>query len=195
VGWWKKVQKLCPKNRFVADWWWKTMTSDDAYERFTRLFLQHEPEILQAVLFFVPQRADARDIVQETAVILWKHFGQYDAARPFANWAIGYARIQVRRFLRSTARRAELSEQAVTLLEGELDERGTGREQRDAALRECLERLPSASRGIIEGYYFHERTVEALATTHGRSAEAIYKTLQRLRASLLDCINTKTLHT
>ena len=167
------------------------MPPDDLYERFTRLFLQHEPEIFQAVLLFVPQRADARDVVQETAVVLWQQFAQYDAARPFANWAIGYARMQVRRFLRSGARRAKLSEQAVTLLEKAQDERAAGREQRDAALRECLEQLPETARSLIEGYYFHERTVEALAGAHGRSTEAVYKTLQRLRAALLDCIETK----
>ena len=167
------------------------MTSDDAYERFTRLFLEHEPEILQAVLVFVPQRADARDIVQETAVTLWQQFEQYDATRPFANWAIGYARMQVRRFLRSGARRAVLSEHAVELIESAQDERAGRKEQRDTALRECLEQLPPASREIIEGYYLQERTVEALAATHRRSAEAIYKTLQRLRAALLDCINSK----
>ena len=170
------------------------MTCDPAYERFTRLFLQHEPEILQAVLVIVPQRADARDIVQETAVVLWQQFAQYDASRPFVNWAVGYARIQMRRFLRSGARRAVLSELAATLIESAQDDRAHGKEERDAALRDCLEQMPQTSRSIIEGYYFDERTVETLASTHGRSAEAIYKTLQRLRAALLDCINAKLKH-
>lgn len=167
------------------------MKSDAAYERFTRLFLHHEPEILQAVLMFVPRRADARDIVQETAVTLWQQFANYDAARPFANWAIGYARIQVRRFLRSGAREASLSEQAVTLIEIAQDERAGSREKRSTALQDCLEQLPQTSRDIIEGYYFHELSVESLSGNHGRSTEAIYKTLQRLRAALLDCINAK----
>lgn len=167
------------------------MSSPDAYERFTRLFLQHEPEILRAVLVFVPQRTDARDIVQETAVTLWKQFDQYDPTRPFANWAIGYARMQVRRFLRGGARRASLSEQAAKLIESAQDGRAALKEKRDAALRECLDQLPVHSRELIAGYYFEERTVEALASAHGRTVEALYKTLQRLRAALLDCINSK----
>jgi hypothetical protein len=36
----------------------------DDHERFMRLFLQQEPEILRAVLVIVPHRADARDIVK-----------------------------------------------------------------------------------------------------------------------------------
>jgi RNA polymerase sigma-70 factor, ECF subfamily len=161
------------------------------HERFMRLFLEHEPTILRAVLVFVPERADARDIVQETAVALWKQFDQYDGTRPFANWAIGFARIQVRRFLRNGARRVALSERAAELIEQAQDERAAVKEKRDLALRECLDALPAQSRGIINGYYFEEQTVENLAQTHGRSVDAIYKTLQRLRASLLDCINSK----
>ena len=97
----------------------------------------------------------------------------------------------MRRFLRSVARQASLSEQALTLIEIAQDERASSKEKRSTALQNCLEQLPRASRDIIEGYYFHEVSVESLAGNHGRSTEAIYKTLQRLRAALLDCINAK----
>ncbi len=167
----------------------------DTYERFTRLFLHYEPEILRAVMMFVPGRADARDIVQETAVALWQQFEQYDPARPFANWAIGYARIQVRRWFRDSQRENRLSERAVEALLIADEECADDKEKRDAALRECLSAMPANSREIIEGYYFSERSVEALATNHGRSVDAIYKTLQRLRAGLLDCIHQKLAHT
>ena len=163
----------------------------DPYERFTRLFLQYEPEILRAVMMFVPSRADARDIVQETAVTLWQQFDQYDASRPFANWAIGFALIQVRRWFRNVEREGKFSEKAVEALLIADDERADDKEKRDAALRECLDAMPQNSREIIEGYYFAERGVDALAATHGRTVEAIYKTLQRLRAGLLDCIHHK----
>jgi RNA polymerase sigma-70 factor, ECF subfamily len=167
------------------------MPGPDAYERFTRLFLQHEPEILRAVMVIIPERADARDILQDTAVTLWKHFERYDPSRPFTNWALGYARIQMRRFLRSGARRATLSERAAVLLEQAQDERSLELESRDVALRECLAQLPAHSREVLLGYYFAECTVEQLAQSQGRSVEAIYKNLQRLRSALLDCITHK----
>lgn len=43
--------------------------AEDLHERFMRLFLEQEPALLRSVLVFVPHRADARDIVQETAEI------------------------------------------------------------------------------------------------------------------------------
>jgi RNA polymerase sigma-70 factor (ECF subfamily) len=161
------------------------------HERFMRLFLVHEPEILRSVLLFVPQRADARDIVQDTAVALWQHFSEYDPARPFVHWAVGFARIQVRRFLRSAHRRAALSERAAEVLIGAEEVPGACQERRDAALRECLGQLAPRQHEIIAGYYFHERSVETLAREHGCSIEALYKALQRIRQALLECISRK----
>ncbi|MDO8540217.1 MAG: sigma factor [Opitutaceae bacterium] len=92
------------------------MPTPDVHEQFMRLFLQHEPQILRMVLIYIPRQADARDVVQETAIALWQHFPDYDSARPFGSWASGFARMQVRRFLRRAHRRAYLHEQAVAVL-------------------------------------------------------------------------------
>lgn len=153
-----------------------------------RLFLEHEPEILRAVLVFVPQRADARDIVQDAAVALWKHFPEYDPARPFVSWACGFARIEIRRFLRKTARRAALTAQAAEALMASENAHGAALEERERNLQECLAKLPVDQRRLLDGYYAEEQSVEKLAQSHGRSIEATYKMLQRIRRTLLDCM-------
>ena len=63
----------------------------DDHERFMRLFLAHEREIMRLILIYVPQQADACDVLQETAVALWNRFSDYDPGRPFVNWACGFA--------------------------------------------------------------------------------------------------------
>lgn len=156
-----------------------------AHDRFMRLFLTHELAVLRAVLVHVPQRSDARDILQETAIALWKHFGNYDSSRPFVNWACGYARIEVRRFLRRAHRQALLSERAIALLE---TAEASCDAERERHLADCRAKLPPEARSILDGYYLEEESVEALARRHGRTVEAIYKTLQRVRRGLLECI-------
>lgn len=163
----------------------------DDHERFMRLFLAHEPALLRSVLVFVPHRADARDIVQETAVALWKHFPQYDPARPFVNWACGFARVEVLRYLRRAHRRAALSKQAVDALMNNEDAQASTLAERERFLVECRERLPTEQRRILEGYYLDEELVSTLAERHRRSVEAIYKVLQRIRHALLECIERK----
>ncbi len=164
---------------------------DEQHERFMRLFLAHEPAILRSVLVFVPHRHDARDIVQETAVALWRHFGDYDPARPFINWACGFARMEVRRYLRRAQRRATLSEQAVVALESTGQAQSGWLEESQRYLTECREHLATENRRILDGYYVDELSVEALAERHDRSVEAIYKILQRIRQALLDCMEQK----
>lgn len=47
-----------------------------------RLFLQSGREILRSVMTIVPNVADARDILQETALAFWKASDKYDPTRP-----------------------------------------------------------------------------------------------------------------
>lgn len=165
--------------------------ANDDHERFMRLFLEHEPAILRSVLVVVPQRADARDIVQETAVALWRHFADYDPTRPFVNWACGYARIEVRRFLRTRQRRAQLSEAAAVALLTTADADAAWDEACDRHLQECRERLAPEQRRVLDGYYLEELSIKALAERHTRSEEAVYKMLQRIRHALLECMERK----
>ena len=106
------------------------MDVDDAPERFTRLLLEYEPELLSSVLRIVPNRSDARDILQECSVALWRRLADYDSERPFVACAYGFLRIEVRRFLRKSQRRSQLTKRAADLLmqdqqqlSDELDER------------------------------------------------------------------------
>jgi RNA polymerase sigma-70 factor, ECF subfamily len=170
-------------------------SSTDDHELFMRLFLEHEPQILRAIMVLVPQRSDARDILQDTAVVLWQKFSDYDRNRPFTNWALGFARMHIRRFFRTLQRRNQLSEKAMEALLNEETEDQATFEKRHLALRSCLEELPTLPREMIEGYYLQEKDVSELATRHNKSVEAVYKSLQRLRRSLLECMNRKLAET
>ena len=55
------------------------MSNPCDHERFTRLLLEAEPTMLRSILVIVPNRTDARDILQETAVALWRRFETYDS--------------------------------------------------------------------------------------------------------------------
>src|SRR5436189_6463885 len=72
----------------------------DAHARFMRLFLASEKEIFRYVAVLVPRVADAQDVVQQTAVALWKKFDQYDPSQPFTPWACRFALLEARQFLR-----------------------------------------------------------------------------------------------
>ena len=157
-----------------------------------RLFLQSERELLRYVMVLVPNVSDARDVVQETAVALWQAIEKYDPARPFIPWASRFALNEARHYLRTERRRKRLIEEDVAaLLEARRAEIAPRLDARREYLVECLGRLPEDQRQMIRGYYFDEVPVESLAANLGRTTEAIYKALQRIRQALQACIERK----
>jgi RNA polymerase sigma-70 factor, ECF subfamily len=163
----------------------------DEHEKFTRLLLQHEPDMLRKVLVFVPQIQTAREIVQDTAVELWKHFHEYDPSRPFSAWAGGFALNQIRRRLRSDHRRRFLSEGALQVLADKAERTNRSSDAEVESLQECMGRLPEHHRQIIQGYYYDSIDVPALAASLNRSVDNVYKMLQRIRQMLADCVRAK----
>ena len=165
-----------------------TMDHQNDHERFTHLLLEAEPVMLRSILVVVPNRTDARDILQETAVALWRQFDSYDPKRPFVNWAMGFARIETRRFLARAQRRAQLSEKAMAALEREMDGESGFAVEVERHLATCMQKLGAKQRALILGYYHENRSVEWLAEQGGRTVEAVYKAIQRTRLDLQTCI-------
>jgi len=164
---------------------------NDAHERFTRLLLESEPVMLRSTLVLVPNRADAREIVQETAVALWRQFDSYDPERPFLHWAMGFARIETRRFLARQQRRAQLTEKAIEVLQEEMEQDPGFGAAIERHLTTCLGKLPDNQRRLIRSYYHDGRSPQWLSEQEGRTIEAIYKAIQRIRADLQTCIESQ----
>ena len=165
-----------------------TTNPNDDHERFTRLLLESEPVMLRSILVMVPHRADAREILQETAVALWRQFETYDPARPFLNWAMGFSRIETRRFLARESRRAQLTKQAMEALEHEMQHSTDFDDALETHLATCLGKLNEKTRRLVTGYYHEGHSLEILSQREGRTVEAIYKTIQRARRELQACI-------
>lgn len=163
----------------------------DAHEQFTRLLLESEPVMMRSVLVIVPNQSDAREIMQETAVALWRRFDSYDPARPFINWAMGFSRIHTRRFLARQQKRATLTSEAAKVLEQEMERHPESNKAISQHLAHCLEKLPDQQQRLIQGYYHDDRSPQWLSRKEGRTVEAIYKAIQRTRQDLQKCIEKK----
>lgn len=164
---------------------------EEKHEQFTRLLIQHEPELMRCVLVAVPNRSDARDILQECSVALWRKFDNYDPERAFVAWALGFVRIEIRRFLRKSAQRNQLTERAVELLLEDQRTAAAELDHRKNHLLDCLDLLSERQKEMVNGYYRVEYSVSDLSQRTGQTADAIYKSLQRIRRSLHDCVESR----
>jgi RNA polymerase sigma-70 factor (ECF subfamily) len=160
-----------------------------AQQRFLSLFLRSEREVFRYVAALVPNVADAEDIVQQTALVLWEKFDAYDSSQPFTPWACRFA-------LNKTKQWIERRQRWQALLEGGLAQELAQRreelrpemETRLKHLEGCLGKLPDGQLSIIESYYYRRDSIDKVAEHSGRTVAATYKALQRVREALQDCI-------
>jgi RNA polymerase sigma-70 factor (ECF subfamily) len=161
-------------------------------ERFVRLFVEGEREILRYILRLVPDIDDAREILQDTAVDLWRKFDRYDPAFAFAPWACGFAFRCVLKHREQKARRVKyLSIESLDLIAAERSERDGVLEERRRALERCLQQLGDDDRLMLEHRYSQQMSVAKIAGTTGRNTSALYKALERIRRRLFECVNRR----
>jgi RNA polymerase sigma-70 factor (ECF subfamily) len=161
-------------------------------ERFVRLFVEGQREILRYILALVPDIDDAHEILQETAVDLWRKFDRYDPAYPFAPWACRFALRCVLKYREQQARRIKcLSLESLTQIAGERTEKEGILEDRRRALEMCLERLSDADRLVVEQRYSRQMSVAKIAGITGQNPSTLYKALERIRRRLFECVNRR----
>ena len=133
---------------------------------------------------------DVAEIVQEVSLIAWQKFDQLDRVEEFPRWACVIARYRVLEFRRNRFRdRLVLNEKVFDLLlEEALNETGI----HDARLRQlehCLGQLPSASQKLVKAAYEPGASIDELASSAGKNANALYQQLWRLRQILRKCVD------
>jgi RNA polymerase sigma-70 factor, ECF subfamily len=162
-------------------------------EEFAEMLQRHHGDIFSYIYSLVLNQADAEDLYQETAIILWKKFAEFEPNSSFRHWAIRVAHLSVMNFVRKhRSNRLVFSEDAINIIAA-AHERGDSdlsSSQRDA-LRACMKQLTSNDRRLVESRYAQRRTVPEIAVNEKRSVDAIYKTLSRIRSALFQCIQRR----
>ena len=131
----------------------------------------------------------ARDILQETNLVLCREMDRYDPERPFIAWAKTVAYYEVLTWRKKQVRERLVFDDA--LLEdvvATLKESPSYSHKHLDALEHCLSKLPERMRKLIDARYKEGETVNDLATASGRAANAISASLYRIRQLLGACI-------
>src|SRR3954471_17733094 len=64
-------------------------------ELLVRLLSRHQDDLFRYIFALLPHEEDARDVLQETSVALFRKFAEYDPARPFLAWAYRFAYLEI----------------------------------------------------------------------------------------------------
>lgn len=170
-----------------------SLPSDEHSQAFVRLFAQHQREVFKYILTLLPDVSAAQDVLQETSVVLWTKFNEFEQGTHFSAWACRIAYFEVLKHRKSLSRERLLFDhdliEQLALDRGEADEL---LEARRAALDLCLDKLSPADRRLVQQCYQERGGVKQTAEATGRSIHTLYKTMQRIRRRLFDCINRNT---
>src|SRR5688500_7140936 len=162
---------------------------DESYESFVQVFVRHEPGLRSFVRPLVPTWDDVEEVMQQTCLVLWREFGQFEPGSDFLSWACTVARFEVLKYRRARARDRHLfGEELIALLADEGAAEAERRQRERRAVERCIQQLPQRQRELIERCYSGGASIKEVATSLGRSATALYKALDRIRLALLKCI-------
>ena len=161
----------------------------DKSDEFLGLFLKAEPRVYAYIRSQIPHRADAEDVLQETAATLWAKFEGFTAGTNFLAWAYQVTRFKVQHFRDRQTRRHRLFSQAfVDLVAAKAEELSDQIGELQPMLAECMEKLPESDREVVQSCYDSDTTVAAVAARLGRPVNTIKSVLKRARRALYNCI-------
>ena len=141
------------------------------------------------ILTLLPDRAAAQDVLQETNLTLWHKLVDFEPGTSFLAWGCRVAYFHVLNHRRRMKRdRLIFDDELLNSLAERHVERMEQADQRQHALKTCLEKLPAGQRALIEKRYAPGGSVRELAAAEGKSVGATSQMLYRIREALLNCI-------
>src|SRR5262249_39480637 len=78
--------------------------ANDIKAEFAELLRRHQSQLFAYIYSLVHNFDDADDLYQQTSVVLWDKFEQFDRSKRFVPWACGVARYEVLNYLRARSR-------------------------------------------------------------------------------------------
>lgn len=165
---------------------------DQNYESFLKLYRDNENRIFRYILAILPNYAAAEDIMQDTMLVMWRKYDQYEAGSSFAAWGMQIARFGVLNYFRK-------NKSGIVCFDSEVIDNITRHEDSKAsddgvyqeALKVCMEHLPEKSRDIISLRYVESLKVMDIALRIENTVHATYKIMSRIHHALLNCIERK----
>jgi len=135
--------------------------------------------------------------MQETNLIMWQKCDQFQLGTNFAAWMMRIAYLQTLTYQRKLAKEdlfigdedflERLAQEAVQVTSDT-----ALHEQRQEALRRCIEKLPERQREMVRIRYSEGSSIKMIAKRLDLAATAVKQVLYRARTNLTSCVQFET---
>lgn len=163
---------------------------------FDALLADAQPRLRGYVAAILGAWSDVDDMVQETNLVLVAKRETFEPGTNFIAWAFRVAYFKATTWRRDRMRegRVTLSEFAFQEIAAHAGEHFEERPSLEAALAECLKRLPPKEREVVNAKYVERIPLVNLTATFGCSANSLHKVISRVRLALRKCIEKNLQH-
>ena len=158
-------------------------------EQLVLLLTQHQVPLFRYIFSLGACEADARDILQEASLALYRKFDAYDASRPFLPWAYRFAYLQVQKHREKAARSPLLfGEDVMDLLAHDRERMEPELDQRLQLLDGCLAKLTPQDKELVTSRYAMRQGAEEMMQRFAMSRRTLFRNLELLRQRLHECV-------
>lgn len=165
------------------------LPESDPHEQFVALYVEHQVAIRSFVRTLLPDPADAEDVMQTASLTMWRRFEQFQPGTSFRNWAFQVAKfVAMKHVARRACDRHRFSDETIELLAHHVEQQNEQLARQRRALEHCVDQLAGDDRQVLAACYSAGTTLRELAETLGRTPNAIYKQVGRIRAALVRCV-------
>lgn len=159
---------------------------------FVQLFTKSQRRLFLFILSQVSHLTDSEEILQDTNVIIWSKFHQFQLGTNFFAWAGRIATYEILKYReKKRAGRLQFCDEFISRVAAEAIELSDDLEQRREALSECLSRLKADDRRLIQARYAPGENGLKVAEQLGRPANSVYQSIGRIRKVLFDCVTRR----
>ena len=169
-----------------------TDPKDEKYESFLKLYRTNEGCISRYILALCPNYSAAEDIVQETMLVMWRKFDQFEPGTHFAAWGMQIAHYCANAYFRKNRPRVvHFDHRAFDNIARHRESFDRHQERYLEALDDCLEQLPANGKKMIALRYVENLKVTEIALQLQKTLSSTYKVMSRIHHRLLHCIEHK----
>jgi RNA polymerase sigma-70 factor (ECF subfamily) len=132
------------------------------------LYLRHNVRVYRFVLRLVADAALAEDVVSEVFLEVWRRADAFEARSQVSTWLLAIARYKALSALRARSHE-QLDDGAAAAVADPADnaEAVLDRQGRNTIVRECLAQLSAIHREVLDLVYYHEKSVDEVASILG----------------------------
>ncbi|MFK8113852.1 MAG: sigma-70 family RNA polymerase sigma factor [Rubripirellula sp.] len=161
----------------------------DQGEVFVQLLLEHEPQVRAFLRGLLPTWNDVDDVLQEAGLVAWRKFSQFEQGTAFGGWFLTIARYEALAHRRRIARTPLVFSDEVWAILAEEGAADTMVSSYRPYLETCLAKLTTEQRALLLHVHSAGVTIREVARNTGKNEQAFYKRIQRLRATVVQCIS------